>query len=317
MMESAAAQRRLKGAEDHPAILHVGYERTATTTHQRQVFSKHMDIAYLGKPYPATMIKDLVYRFTSADSAIFDLPATREALETALTDIVVPNGRVLTLSEEAILGPYTIDTRVLCRRLVALFGDPKVVVTIRRQDELLVSWLFHVIKKRYARPLGWTLKSLDSESHMSTSLFHWLDYASICRVFADELGRNNLLVVPYEMFTSDLSGYAQTLSAFMGIAQDETRRLLGSSSVSNQRQADASVAYFDFRSRYLPSGVKTPAVDALLTKMFGLAGFNAGHVDEIAARARTLCATRYGESNRALADSFGLDLRNYGYPGLQ
>lgn len=317
MNERAMRQGRLKGAEDHPAILHVGYERTATTTHQRQVFSKHKEIAYLGKPYPVPVIEHLVYEFTSADSAIFDLPVTRRALEEVLAKVVVPNGRVLALSEEAILGPYTVDTRVLCERLMGLFGDPKIVITIRRQDDLLISWLFHVIKKNNARPLSKTLKLLDKESHLSTSLLHYLDYAAICRALASAVGQENLLVIPYELFKSDRAKYAQMLSAFMGIDAKETQRLLESSSISNQRQDDASVAYFDFRSRYLAGEVQTPTIDSVLAKLFGLAGFNANGVKEVAARAEALCATRYERSNRMLAEAFGLDLRAYGYPGLR
>ena len=316
MTESAAVQRRPKGAEDHPAVVHVGYVRTATTTHQRQIFSKHKDIAYLGKPYPAPVIKDIVYQFTSTDSAIFDLPAARSALEKVLAEVVIPNKRVPVLSDEAILGPYSVDTPVLCRRLIALFGDPKVVITIRRQDELLISWLFHVIKKRYARPLAWMLKSLGRESHLSTGLLHYLDYASICRVFADELGRENLLVIPYELFTSDQVKYTEMLSAFMGVDQEETRRLLEPSSVSNQRQHSAGVAYFDFRSRYLPTAVQTPSIDSLLIKIFGVTRFNAHHDGDIAAEARALCTRQYAQSNRLLAEAFGLDLKSYGYPGF-
>jgi hypothetical protein len=308
--------RRLKGAEDHPAILHIGYVRTATTTHQRQVFSKHRDIAYLGKPYPAAVIKDIVYQFVSADSAIFDRAATRAALEAVLADRVVPNGRVVAISEEAILSPYTVDTRVLCRRLIALFGDPKIVITIRRQDELLVSWLFHVVKKPYARPLEVTLDLLESESHASTSLLHYLDYAAIIQVFVEELGRDNVLILPYELFRSDKTEYAAVLSTFMGIDSAETQRLLADSAVSNQRQGKAKVAYFDFKSRYLPPGVMMPWLESRLKKLFARAGLNADHVSKIAARAQALCAERYAQSNRVLAELYGLDLRSYGYPGL-
>jgi hypothetical protein len=315
-LTAPSAKGRLAGATAHPAVVHVGYERTATTTHQRQLFSRHKDIAYLGKPYPDPATWDLVYRFAGADSALFDVTATRAELETIVSEKVAPGERILTLSDEAILGPYCGDTRVLCQRLLGLFGDPKIVITIRRQDDLLISWLFHTIKKQYSRPIEFAFREMEAYFDNSTSLLHFLDYAPICRSFVELLGKENVLILPYELFRSDLANYAQTLSSFMGIEAGETHRLLSAAMVSNERLKDAGVAYFDFRARYFPSDLKTPRLDEALIRIFGWSGFNAGHVGAVVARIQAICAERFAQSNRRLADASGLDLQAYRYPGL-
>ncbi len=315
-MNTVSGKGRLAGASDRQAVLHIGYQRTATTTHQQQLFSRHKDIAYLGKPYPDKTIRDIVYRLVGADSSIFDLAVTRAALERVVTETVVPRGRVLMLSDEAMLSPYIGDTNVVCSRLLATFGDPKVLITIRRQDDLLISYLFHMIRKRYSRPLDVELREIESYGDISMSVLHFFDYSPVCRAFADALGRGNVLVIPYELFQSDCAEYSRRLSNFMGIGADETLSLLDNAIVSNQRQSESNAAYFDFRARYFPAGVNTPRLDENLTRLFGRFGFSAGRVNEVAERARHLCANRFAESNRQLSEAFMLDLKTFGYPGF-
>jgi hypothetical protein len=258
----------------------------------------------------------LVYRFAGADSALFASAAIREELERTIAERNMPADRVFMLSDEAMLGPYCGDSRVFCRRLKEIFGDPKVLITIRRQDELLISWLFHMVGKRYARPMWPMLGELEAYADNTTSLIHYLDYDAICRMFAEEIGRDNLLILPYELFATKRSEYAARLSAFMNIDAAETLRLLDAAVASNQRQKDASAAYFDFRARFFPSDIKTPRLDDLLMKMFDRFSLNAQRMDLVRAKVRDLCNTRFGDSNRRMADNFSLDLRAYRYPGL-
>lgn len=315
----SAEHGRPAGLGDRPAVLHVGYLRTSTTKHQRDLFLHHKDIAYLGKPYPTPVLMDLVYRVTGADSAFYDPASSRQVIENVLRETIVPNGRVVLLSDEVMLSRYSGDIGRFCRRMKNLFGDPKVMIVIRRQDELLLSWLFHEIKKPYRFPLKENLETVETEMHQSTSLLHHLDYAPICRTFAEVLGRDNLLVIPYELFKNDCRRYAQTLSDFMGIDADETYERLREGRVRNARQPRNKVAYYDFKQRYLPRWSESSLArfaDLALAKLFLVTGMNARCVDEIEAKARTLCAERYAESNRTLSREFGLDLESFGYPGL-
>lgn len=312
-------KKRLAGASEHPAILHVGYPRASSTTHQHQLFSKHKDIAYLGKPYPTPAIQQLLRSIAKLDSAFFDPGTARQAMEKIVSETVIPNGRVLTISDEQITASRRIDTPVFCRRIVDLFGDPKVVIVIRRQDDWLVSWLSYVIRKPHRLPFADSLHMVEKEALNSTGVLYELDYASICGAFAKGLGRDNVLVVPFELFKCNKRAYAEALSGFMNIDVEQTHSLLRESKITSKPRSPSNVAYYDFKQRYLPNwgeGAVARYADLTLAKLFSTTGINVGRVNEIEARARALCAERYAESNRALNEAFGLDLRSYGYPGL-
>lgn len=313
MTRDNAQAKRLAGAQTAPAVVHVGYRRTATTTHQNQIFNKHKDINYLGKPYPSDAIRYRLRYMVYGDSVFFDPQATRDELEKALQ--TKPQGRVLTISDEAMTWEGRVDTRILCRRLIELFGDPKVVIVVRRQDELLFSWLSLNIKKEYSLPLKLRLQRLENNTRTATSLLDYLDFAPICRVFVEMLGSKNVLVVPFELFRSDCRRYSETLSDFMNIDRDETFRLLRESRVMNSRESSDKIAYYDLKRRLLPK-LNMPMVDETVGRLISLAGINARHVDDIETKVRALCTERYEQSNRALSENFDLDLQSFGYPGL-
>lgn len=299
--------------------LHVGFQRTGTSKHQRDLFLHHRDIAYFGKPYRTPVLLDLVYRIAGSDSSVYDPDAIREAMKQVVEEAGDVDGRVPLISDESMLGHRCIDTSVFCRRLVDLFGDPKVIIVVRRQDELLLSWLFHEIRKPNEKPLRENFDLLVEESHTHKSLLHHLDYGSICRAFADHVGNKNVLVIPYELFKDDPKAYAYRLSDFMGIDREETFERLSGGRIRNARQPANKVAYFDFKQRYLPGwgkGTVGRYADLLFSKLFLLTGLNARNVADIEARARAFCRERYANSNRVLSDHFGLDLKSFGYPGL-
>ncbi|MEJ2374191.1 MAG: sulfotransferase domain-containing protein [Pseudolabrys sp.] len=299
--------------------LHVGFQRTSTSKHQRDLFLHHKDIAYFGKPYKPPVLLDLVYRIAGSDSSLYDLDAIRAAMIQVVEEMGGVSGRVPLISDESMLGYRCVDTPVFCRRLIDLFGDPKIIIVVRRQDELLLSWLFHEIRKPNEKPLQENLDLLVEEAHTHKSLLHHLDYGAVCRTFAECVGNENLLVIPYELFKHDPNTYARELSKFMGIDREETLERLSDGRIRNARQPENKVAYFDFKQRYLANWGKGRFgrnVDLVLSKLFLLTGVNTRHVRDIETRARAFCRERYAHSNRAFSDDFGLDLKSFGYPGL-
>lgn len=135
-------------------ILHVGYPKTGSTTLQEGLFSKHPEIAYLGKPFDPRFLR-LERVILTASDAEFErsLPTMAKVTESRVRSL----GRSLVLlSHEGFLrstrngGHDVLRTANRVRRVFAgpELGDALVgvIIVIRRQPDLFLSHFVQFVR---------------------------------------------------------------------------------------------------------------------------------------------------------------------------
>lgn len=124
-------------------VLHVGLPKTGTTSMQRAVYPRLPRVRYLGKTIPS-------YRFAtpaltaamtatiSADGVLGDpAPRLREAIAELRSE---SKEETLLISTESLVHPMARDIALVADRLADAVPDARILVTIRAQQELALSW---------------------------------------------------------------------------------------------------------------------------------------------------------------------------------
>ena len=121
-------------------FIHIGCPKTATTTLQNNLFAQHPEIASIGKPYDSREgeLATQMYSLITKDDVNFDFNRCQQAISREKKSKYVDGVRVTMLSEEKIFVSPSFEEAA--RRLKKLFPTAKIIVTIRNQLDLIVSW---------------------------------------------------------------------------------------------------------------------------------------------------------------------------------
>jgi hypothetical protein len=220
-------------------VIHIGLPKTGTTTLQKKVFPCLSGVNYLGKIIPSysfvsSRIQDAIYSTFSADSAIID-PV--ENLAESVAEFRKSSGakKTLLISTESFAHPGTRDLGVVARRLSSAFPDARILVSIRAQEDLVLSWFRS--HGRFAQYL--TFHKTESES-ISTPLSQqtwWkfvireqyagllaiLDYEAIVSYYKSCFD-SRIEILPVELISSGL--YADILAKSLNVSANECKSLL-------------------------------------------------------------------------------------------
>ena len=105
------------------------------------------------------------------------------------------------------------DSRDICERLNTCFPNGKVLIVIREQKSMLYSAYSQYIKgggsysiKEYLFPKTKKVKGLFK--------FNYLEYHHLIEYYYKYFGKNNVLVLPYEMMKEDQERFLQNILFF-------------------------------------------------------------------------------------------------------
>ncbi len=201
--------------------IHAGFVKTATSTLQRGVFSQHEGINFLGLPTRDDRLAAAIHAIAKADSTCFDSRRIRETFQHHLKsdsarEIDLVSYENFTLYESR-------DKGLIARRIRQIFGDCKIVFTIRRQEELVRAWYLQKIHKYI---LGSNFIELDDwldlkiqEPHKS--IMDDLDFNVTIRYYEELFGRENVEIFLFEHLRQDAADFAERMASHLGI--DPTR----------------------------------------------------------------------------------------------
>lgn len=291
-------------------IIHVGIEKTATTTLQEFLFARHREISYLGRPY-GQKLGELVAAVYRDDSIFFDAKKW-DAVARAELNRIRPEGKVVVLSEEFLASWITRDLGLTATRLRKLFGPAKIIITIRRQTDLLASLYADTIKmRRYQTFESWLEDGLCGEKGRILARY---DFESLARYYESEFGEGNVGIFVFEELVGNVEGFARRISAFLGIDHKETHALLRGNR-ANPRKSGRLVRYIAWRSRFLPGIQLSSLVPTVVNRMFQRF-IHRGHpaVVRLSPVATATIRAAFGGANRKLSAKYALDLERYGYP---
>jgi hypothetical protein len=293
------------------SFVHIGLQKTATTTLQEHLFCNHPDVTYVGRPYHDAEIEALVKAVYLHEKVEFDTEHWQRIRDAKITPCL-GNGRIVGLSDEFLSAPgHHADRGVVAERLQWLLGDCLVVITIRNQVDVLRSEYIDTIKYRpYESFSHWIESGLVNAAVSSVRLY---DYTKLARYYASVFGRANVGVLLFEEFLRDSDGFLDKLCSFLGIDRDASRQLV-SGKHENPRKSSRLLRYKAIRSRLLPGVhfsrmLPRPVAGALL----GYLHAGSPATVRISDAVRRRIEEHYRESNRALAMEYSLPIAAYGY----
>jgi len=306
-----------------PVVVHIGFPKTGTTTHQKHLFAKHSQVSYLGKPYESDMLKGEILRLVMEESLTYDSTALKKYLVQPGTGERDSGKKLAVLSEELLVSASRVrDKGVVAERIKEVFAPGKILITIRNQLD--------VLKSAYING-GRLLKNVPSKYKGLAIKFHeWLEmvfenpdrsyvgnikYLNTINYYARVWRKENICVLLFEEFIHKKEEYIRQLSEFLGIDAGESLRLLADQH-ENPRVLQSQVDLELTRSKLGPKG-NTPCISTALKGWYDFKNLfkksQRARVD-LPDPWRERLSDFYGESNRELMKNFKLPIDKYGYP---
>ena len=284
--------------------------------HQKHVFANHETIHYLGKPFTDQGVENAFYELACSDTAHYDEAACREFLLANVRPSGASSATSTILSDEVMLTPQSVDIDVLIRRLQAVFGDFKVLITIREQSEVLRSWCEHVLFKHEYGSLESIIAYQFKFRTYRDGLLSFLDYYQYYKFLCAKLGRDQVLMLPYELLRNRPDRYANLLGNFLGISGDLVAARINSAPRENSRRGMGDIAFYEFKKRHL-SQRRRGILDRAGRLLFRLLPINRRRVErmmrDLQGTVRDEFAPRNVPLREALLEHLKIDIAELGY----
>lgn len=216
-------------------FIHVGLMKTATSMPQTRVFPQHRDLTYLGGPeYKCDTIRAAIADISKQDRLRFDAESHRQQIRIALSEAARGDKPIVISSES--LTTMSVDRLTKAERLREVFGDIRIVLCLRRPEDLLISLYSQYLKEfdfQVQRMLSldeWLEYSWSTERAQRVTRF--LDFSPLIRGYHSVFSAENVCVLLFEDLQSAPDFFAQQLSDFIGVNQLCTFDLLQANQVN-------------------------------------------------------------------------------------
>lgn len=303
-------------------FIHPGYPKTASTTLQKRLFSKHPDLCYLGKPLTGELL-DIEVAILKLDAEQFAqaLPDLQRRFLSIMARCADSEHTVL-LSHEGFLRPTRYaghDILRTAQRIRQVFCEPvedefdcHVLLTVRKQDDIIPSYFFDSVSRSPARFGKFIEAALQAprQGYLG-SLF----YTDIVRHYTGLFGRERVTVLPFEQFISRRGAFLQALAACLEIDYGSCIELTGESAFNIKQRSGsgyritANEAVLDLVNRLRPEVEQLPRLLRILLKRIPLKR----RTFSLSAAEQAAIQQLYAGSNQQLSDEFDLALDEYGY----
>ena len=321
-------------------FIHIGYPKTGTTTLQNYLFQRHPQIKYLTPLIHQTQLgKDI---FFARENAI---KRKRKEHKQSLQEILnsIKDREALVYSNESLMSismffrfsptpfVWTAEPNSIARKLYNVFKDGKlfesvkIIITIRRQDELLKS-MYAQVYNRYFKKFKETrsfVKFLDyALIHKDDFIMDALCYNEIISEYEKLFGEENVEVLLFEDLKSSQYSFIQKLTSFLDIDCDEAISLLENKHVNN-KSGHYSYKTDDIKFISYVSRIKRAILGDSVTG-FSNSGFYKV-LEEIKIKGKSLDDIKineeqykqlkdiFSEGNDMLSKKRSLNLRKFGY----
>lgn len=305
----------MSGVDGPSVVLHIGYHKTATSWLQSSVFPAVPGV--FQHDQTSVVLEELV----SGNPFEYEPDRIRARL---LAD--APSDQVTVISNERLSGhpdSAGYDARVLADRLYELFPDAKVVVTVRRQPEMVLACYTQYVRaggaeslRRFLRPPRGTHRRLP---HFD---LRFLEYHHLLGYYQALFGPDRVLVLAYEQLLESHGAFVDRIVEFMGL---EPPRELDVATV-NRSLSPLTLGLKRHTNVLVSRDSSNPNA---LVDHSGLANFVARRYNradrrlpdtvrslgaaKMARLAEDTCRGRFAESNARTSEITGLPLEGLGY----
>lgn len=334
--------------------IHLGLPKTGTTFLQEVCFPYLKEVHYIHPKSRVPLLPDGIFsrlgRIVRTNPLFLDLKKEREELDRLLQAV---DEKTVLISNERIFGDalYNFhDNLYNAASLKYLFPAAKIIIVIRKQDDWLESMYKQCLRACFCPSID---SFLNYVNNCFTDLFFYplpypnnnarqLNLYKYVQNYVEMFGRENVIVLPYEMLQTDLKAFLNKLFDFMSIQPfypERNRRVYRSYSLLSShiafllnrfvRVKGRESRFFRFIpnqpfSSYLNNNAPGSFFYSILDKLNRRLSLNyvLEHVVDrifyvkgnlIADRKRKLIMDIHRESNKTLDHEFNLGLKQYGY----
>jgi hypothetical protein len=302
-------------------FIHVGYPKTATTTLQKKLFSRHPGICYLGKPLTGKLL-DIEYQILNLDSIQFarTLPDLREMFLALIRQC--PDDRNALLSHEGFLRATRYSGHDIGRtaeRIKQVFSDPlagslevHVLITIRKQVDIIPSYFFDSVSRSPRQFQQFLSSSLQQPQY---GYFPSLFYDMVIGYYSTLFGKDRVTVMPFEAFITRREDFLKTLAGYLEIDYGTCLGLVSGGSYNTKArsgsgyQLTANEYVLDMINRYRPQRTSLPRLLRQLLKRIPMNNY----VFAMSPAEQDRVQALFAGANKRLSEEFGLQLEEYGY----
>lgn len=234
-------------------ILHLGFAKAASTTVQEIIFASHPDVeTETDRTDAVQQVRDVITRLRYDELRQPIQPLTPASATSAVHSHLYINAQNWAWATSC-------NAEAAATYLQRAFPTAKTVLVIREQREYLASYYLHeVMCGRFPKSASID-QFVDATCFRGTSaLLYALDYGSKVRILEQVFGRDNVVVLPYELLRQSFDGFCATLFDGLGLAHLERaamkRPAEASGADSSQMMARANViGYWRTRLGVLPN----------------------------------------------------------------
>ncbi len=305
-------------------LVHIGYHKTGTSWLQKLLFPRR-DLG-LCAPLTSDGVRNRLVRPHPLEfSAEETLSELKPMLEDPLAEGLVPVLSAERLSGNPHSGGY--DSTIIADRLHTLFPDAGILIVVREQVDMIQSNYFQYVKEGGICSLrDWMEPTMMGEGRIPLFRLDHFKYDLLADYYVKLFGKERVLVLPFELFVADGVDFVARILAFMERTVDQE----AIAELPFKRRVNTAISplHLMVRRRLNPilvrdrlnlcalpipmlSGVlrlTMTGVDALVPK-----GMHRAMKRRVKRRIQAAIGDRYAESNRHLAETFGLDLERFGY----
>lgn len=303
-------------------FLHVGYPKTGSTSLQRHLFSRHPQIAYLGKPFDPEMV-DWEAQVVAAGDVVFEGEVARlgDALRARLQAAAgpAPEGAPIVFSHEGFLratrhgGHDVLRTAERLARVVSAArleeSDVRVLVCIRNQADLFLS---HFVQFEGASQRALARRVEAAVARPRAGITGALFFDEVIEGYEKAFGPGRVAVELFEALRADAGAFGASLCERFGVDAETGRRLLAAGHERAKPRRGGRYLVEQRHSLWHRAGRVTAGLGA---KRFGhVLKRRSREPVEMTAELRARLGAIFASSNRRLADAHALPLERYGYP---
>tara|TARA_B100000900_G_C20586468_1_gene719806 strand:+ start:1302 stop:2348 length:1047 start_codon:yes stop_codon:yes gene_type:complete len=198
-------------------FVHVGDYKTGTTWLQNTVFPFHPEIQYLGDPMLSFNQEKVLRELVD----IRDLDFEPVKLHTQFKESFARDDKkIVGISREALSQSNFItgeNAKRNAERIRLVFGEVKVVYTIRSQQTMLTSIYSEYLKSGGTRSFNdWFLDPIECKG-----IIERLKYDKNIKMYHDIFGKENVIVLLFEELVSDKKCFLEKLLSFIGCSNSQ------------------------------------------------------------------------------------------------
>ena len=304
-------------------LLHIGFHKTGTTFLQDHVFEP----PNRGFSSPWSVVGgEAVEHFVLPHSGRYSAGTVKSEFVAAVAELGRDEKAVPVISHEDLCG-YPAMHRYygwdVAGRLKESFPDAQVLIGIREQKSMIRSTWGEYVRKDGEWPLEEFIGTgEDNPGFRPICRLDHFEYSLLVNRYIDLFGKENVLVLPYELLRNDAVAYEQAVHDFCGtgvtadVVHPASNVGLGALTLAIQRRLNrfAKVPPLWAGDRIaLPSSYRAKMRLVRLLQRVIPSAWHDREDRKIRAYITEVVGSKFKESNRELSETCGLDLAAYGY----